>query len=57
MRAARQDLGAVAVSLLPAKSPAAKNDTGFATGAQDCVVKPFSGFLHRVRGVLVGVPK
>ncbi len=58
LRAARQETAtaAVAVILLPAKSRAAEIDTGFATGAQDYVVKPFSGVLHRVQGVLARVP-
>lgn len=44
----------LAVILLTAKSRDSDVDTGFATGAQDYVVKPFSPreLLHRVSAVL-----
>ena len=60
LRALRQDpaTAGVAVILLTARSRDADIDTGFATGAQDYVVKPFSPreLLHRVRTVLARVP-
>jgi two-component system, OmpR family, response regulator len=46
--------GAVPVLLLSAKSRDSDVDTGFAVGADDYVIKPFSPreLLHRVNGML-----
>ena len=49
--------GAVPVLLLSAKSRDSDVDTGFAVGADDYVIKPFSPreLLHRVNGILARV--
>ncbi|HET7476973.1 MAG TPA: response regulator [Dermatophilaceae bacterium] len=56
LRKLRQDPATAdqAVILLTAKSRDTDIDTGFVTGAQDYIVKPFSPreLLHRVNGVL-----
>jgi DNA-binding response OmpR family regulator len=48
---------AVPVLLLSAKSRDSDVDTGFAVGADDYVIKPFSPreLLHRVNGILARV--
>ena len=48
------EFGAVPVLLLSAKSRDSDVDTGFAVGADDYVIKPFSPreLLHRVNGML-----
>ncbi|HEX8970164.1 response regulator transcription factor [Oryzihumus sp.] len=59
LRKVRQDPGTsdLAVILLTAKSRDADVDAGFATGANDYVIKPFSPreLLHRVNVVLARV--
>jgi DNA-binding response OmpR family regulator len=50
----REDMAGVRVILLTARSRDADVDAGFATGADDYVIKPFSPreLLHRVNTVL-----
>ena len=59
LRRVRQDpaTAALAVILLTAKSRDSDVDTGFATGADDYIIKPFSPreLLHRVNVVLARV--
>jgi DNA-binding response OmpR family regulator len=54
IREVEGDSGKVPVLLLSAKSRDGDVDTGFAVGADDYVVKPFSPreLLHRVNGML-----
>jgi DNA-binding response OmpR family regulator len=54
IREAEGECGKVPVLLLSAKSRDGDVDTGFAVGADDYVVKPFSPreLLHRVNGML-----
>ena len=59
LRKVRQDptIASTAVILLTAKSRDSDVDTGFATGADDYIIKPFSPreLLHRVNVVLARV--
>lgn len=54
IREAEGDTSKVPVLLLSAKSRDGDVDTGFAVGADDYVIKPFSPreLLHRVNGIL-----
>jgi DNA-binding response OmpR family regulator len=54
IREAEGDSSKVPVLLLSAKSRDGDVDTGFAVGADDYVIKPFSPreLLHRVNGML-----